>query len=601
MRCIFCNQNHWSDECSKYTTQNARKEKLKGSCFKCLQKGHTAKDCQKQRICFHCGKSNHHRSLCSKLFSSNENKPPESGLQTISAQGDVEKTKNEETKVACENQVLIQTATATVLNTPGNKSTPIRMILDSGSQRTYITEKLAKNLQLKLYPRESVKVATFGSDKPKQIKYRPTELQLTLKDGSLMLIKASVVPYITGKVSRVPLNSDDLTFLKDEGWESKLADSLPIDPEHVSIEILIGNDYYFDLLLPRKMELGDGLYLFQSKLGWILGGRYLAATDLDSVPSLLVGTIGIAPTGIKPSTHMFSSVDSSFVDKPNLDIFWNLESIGIVDSPLTSDDDQALETFNSTVKFDNGRYQVSWPWKESCPMLPENYQLAVGRLKSTLNKLRKDPHLLETYSTIIQEQLEQGIIEKVSSESEQGNVKHYIPHHAVITPTKSTTKVRVVYDASAKTKLTNKSLNECLHRGPVMLPDLCGLLIRFRMHNIAMVADVEKAFLSIGLQQHDRDVTRFLWLKDPKNINIEGNIEVFRFCRIPFGVISSPFLLGATITHHLKQANTLLAVSLQRDIYVDNLVTGVQNLSEAKKLYTESKALFAKASMNLRK
>jgi len=40
-----------------------------------------------------------------------------------------------------------------------------------------------------------------------------------------------------------------------------------------------------------------------------------------------------------------------------------------------------------------------------------------------------------------------------------------------------------------------------------MLPDLCGLLIRFHMHNIAMVANVEKAFLSIGLQQQDRDVT----------------------------------------------------------------------------------------------
>jgi len=83
----------------------------------------------------------------------------------------------------------MQMATTTVLNTPGNKSTPIRMILDSGSQRTYITKKLAKNLQLKLYPHESVKVAMFGSDKPKQIKYGSTKMQITLKDGSLMLIK----------------------------------------------------------------------------------------------------------------------------------------------------------------------------------------------------------------------------------------------------------------------------------------------------------------------------------------------------------------------------------------------------------------------------
>ena len=271
-----------------------------------------------------------------------------------------------------------------------------------------------------------------------------------------------------------------------------------------------------------------------------------------------------------------------------------------MDSPLTSDDDRALEMFNSTVKFDSGRYLVSWPWKESPQLLPDNYQLAVGRLKSTLNRLKKNPHLLEMYSAVIGEQVERGIIEKVTSESEQGEVKHYIPHHAVITPTKSTTKVRVVYDASAKTRQSNKSLNECLYRGPVMLPNLCGLLIRFRLNAIALVADVEKAFLNIGLQQQDRDVTRFLWLKDPKNMAIEGNLQVFRFCRIPFGVVSSPFLLGATIAHHLKQSDNSLAASILCNTYVDNVVTGVQNVAEAKKFYIESKELFAKASMNLR-
>ena len=62
-----------------------------------------------------------------------------------------------------------------------------------------------------------------------------------------------------------------------------------------------------------------------------------------------------------------------------------------------------------------------------------------------------------------------GIIERVES-SEEGNEnrKHYIPHHTVITPEKSTTKIRIVYDTSAKIKRNAKSLNECLHRGPVI-------------------------------------------------------------------------------------------------------------------------------------
>jgi len=177
--------------------------------------------------------------------------------------------------------------------------------------------------------------------------------------------------------------------------------------------------------------------------------------------------------------------------------------------------------------------------------------------------------------------------------------KHYIPHH-VVTPSKATTKVRVVYDASAKAKQTNLGLNECLHRRPVMLPDLCGLLLRFCLPPIAIVGDIEKAFLSVGLHTPDRDVTRFLWLKDASNPNLENNTQVYRFCQIPFGVISSSFLLSATIKHHLQHNCNPTAKLLLRDTYVDNVITGANSLKEAKELYTEAKRLFSTASMNLR-
>ena len=107
------------------------------------------------------------------------------------------------------------------------------------------------------------------------------------------------------------------------------------------------------------------------------------------------------------------------------------------------------------------------------------------------------------YDNVIQDQLAKGVIEKNGIESQDG-IKHYLPHHAVINPTKKTTKLRVVYDALAKTRQTHKSLNDCLYRGPVMLHDLCGILLRFRLHNVASVAHIEKAFLQIGLQHDQR-------------------------------------------------------------------------------------------------
>ena len=77
--------------------------------------------------------------------------------------------------------------------------------------------------------------------------------------------------------------------------------------------------------------------------------------------------------------------------------------------------------------------------------------------------------------------------------------KHYLPHHPVVTPSKSTTKLRIVYDASIKAKRGDKSLNECLYRGPVLLPDLCGILLCFRIQTTVLLADIEKAFLQVGI------------------------------------------------------------------------------------------------------
>ena len=178
--------------------------------------------------------------------------------------------------------------------------------------------------------------------------------------------------------------------------------------------------------------------------------------------------------------------------------------------------------------------------------------------------------------------------------------KHYIPHHAVVTPDRKTTKVRIVYDASAKAKKGCKSLNECLYRGPVILEDLCGLLLRFRTHKVALTADIEKAFLQFGLQPADRDVTKFLWLKDPTKPPTKDNLQIYRFTRVPFGVILSPFLLGATILHHLEQVGTSTAEKIMKHMYVDNLLTGVNSSEEAREFYSESKEVFQNSSMNLR-
>jgi len=140
------------------STLEARKEKLKECCFNCLKSGHVLKDCKVDRACAHCGKKgSHHRSLCNTLFQ----QPP--SPQIISA----DNPKPEGAMVASTNQVL---TTVTVQITKDNSLILVCLILDTGSWRSYITENLAKGLQLKLKQTEKLSVVIFGSKRPKNIK-----------------------------------------------------------------------------------------------------------------------------------------------------------------------------------------------------------------------------------------------------------------------------------------------------------------------------------------------------------------------------------------------------------------------------------------------
>ena len=484
---------------------------------------------------------------------------------------------------------LIQTAKADVQNPVNGLRQIARILLDSGSQQTYITESLAKRLNLKLGDKDEFMLVTFGSEKPKRTESRNTKLDIVLKDGSILTIRANVVPQIAESIQRRPVNLKSLDNWDCLWNEFSLADDIPTERETSSVELLIGNNYYLDIILPQKVEVQSGLYMLGSKLGWNLSGRTSEIVENSTESSMPIMTHG---KGIDNETTFLTCLDKSLPMKPNLEDFWKLESIGISDSPVESDNDVALKKFNETLKYDEGRYTVTWPWKEEQPDLPDNRALALGRLKSLVSRMRNNPELIQKYEDIITDQREKGIIEKVGSESNR-------LFHAVVNPTKATTKVRVVYDASAKCRSENRSLNECLHRGPILLQNLTGILHRFRLNKIAMVADIEKAFLQIRLQDGAKDVTRFFWLKDRDKLEVENNIQMYRFCMVPFGMISSPFLLAATNDHHLKNCNNDVSETIRKNIYVDNVITGTQSCQEAVHLYNVSNQVFKGAAMNL--
>ena len=368
----------------------------------------------------------------------------------------------------------------------------------------------------------------------------------------------------------------------------KLADTIPGTSKSTieTVDILVGSDYFWDIVDNERIVLPSGLLLLSSKLGYIVTGKYPdPTTECDGHSNQTVSFCVTIQKGY-----------------PNLCDLWDLDQIGIKESPYVMDNDKALEQFNNAIQYKEGRYYISWPWKSAEFSLPENFDVAFGRMKTLLRRFQGDQNLLKQYCEIIKSQVTSGIIEEVDSgQLESENKTHYLPHHPVITPHKVSTKVRIVFDASVKASRHTKSLNECLLRGPINLPDMCGILLRFRIHYIVLLGDIEKAYLQIGIKEQERDVTRFLWYKDPSiPQTVEKNLSIYRFCRVPFGIICSLFLLEATLRYHLNKEGSDIAIMIRDNIYVDNLSVGASSAQEAYHIYEQAKQIFERASMNLR-
>ena len=146
---------------------------------------------------------------------------------------------------------------------------------------------------------------------------------------------------------------------------------------------------------------------------------------------------------------------------------WDLESLGIL---------KVQQQFSQQITFKKGKYEVHLPWKQSHPELPDNYGLCKKRLGGLLKRLSQNPEQLRLYDSIIQEQLQQGVVEIVREPAkyESGRL-HYLPHHGVFRHDKQTMKLRVVYDASAKTD--GPSLNDCRHTGPNFGQNILEILL----------------------------------------------------------------------------------------------------------------------------
>ncbi len=242
-------------------------------------------------------------------------------------------------------------------------------------------------------------------------------------------------------------------------------------------------------------------------------------------------------------------------------------------------------------KREDGRYETSLPWKANHPELPTNYHVAKRRFQSLFNRHDKQPELLETYHSIIENQLEEGVIE-VAPEKPERSREHYIK--PVVREHVESRKVRIVYDASAKADEKSPSLKDCLDMG------ILDILLRSRMRPILLAVDIKQAFLQIVIREIERDVMRFLWINDLQH----KEMMVYHMTRAMFGLGPSPFLLGGTLNVHLEkyaQQYPQCVEELSEGTYVDDINIGGDTVEETKVLKEQAKKILGEGSFMLHK
>ncbi|KAH8334836.1 hypothetical protein KR067_001133, partial [Drosophila pandora] len=280
------------------------------------------------------------------------------------------------------------------------------------------------------------------------------------------------------------------------------------------IDLLLGAECLPQLIEPLHINLGQGQPLLQrTPLGWIISGPATTRSVVHTNP---------------PVSSALSTMEEPRIDRL-LEQFWKLDTLDETKRSLTTDE-----------------------------------------------KLQRDPDLQKQYVQFMDQYEELGHMTRLTTK--QLTSTHYvIPHHCVLKPDSSTTKLRVVFDASATTT-SGKSLNNLLRIGPTVQSELLSILLRFRSYQYVFTSDVEKMYRQIMIHPDNRKFQIILWRR-----NLMEPLKYYQLNTVTYGTATAPYLatrclqyLADTAPEHCSQG----AAALRQGCYVDDCLTGGHTIDE---------------------
>ncbi|XP_065078929.1 uncharacterized protein LOC135701909 [Ochlerotatus camptorhynchus] len=502
--CCCCGDSHFLGRCGKFTKMTL-KEKLqfvngKRLCSNCLKSGHWVRDCNSKFSCRDCGKK--HNSLIHPGFplsSSGAGNSDQSGCKSERKRNDkavatnlaTNEDESEEegdsddqeavgtysvgTKGGRVSSVMLSTVVLVIRDQHGGKQLA-RALLDNGSQANIMSERLCQMLSLNRR-KINLPISGIGHSETRARFQVKTTVSSRVQDFSVGM-EFLVLQKVT---SELPSAHIPVAYWKIPN-DIQLAD--PNFNISNRIDLLIGAEHFYRFLFERDMKqikLGPGLpMLVNSVFGWIVTGK------VSEAPSKAVSCcLAATPDNLEVQLQKFWEIESNEERAA-----WSKEE--------QDSEDHFLRTFSRT---EEGRYVVRLPKHVNFEqMLGDSRAMALTRFKRLEKQLERNPEMRLQYNAFMQEYLDLGHMREVSGDEIQKEAAatsakrvYYLPHHAVLKESSTTTKVRVVFDGSASTD-SGYSLNDALLKGPLIQDELLSLLLRFRKYEVALVGDVEKMY-----------------------------------------------------------------------------------------------------------
>jgi len=399
---------------------------------------------------------------------------------------------------------------------------------------------------------------------------KKTDLQIKVNSEFTTTLECLILPTITGQLPQSKIDVSKIVIPKD----IRLTD--PDFNKPAAIDLLIGSELYWKILsgAPKNHIKGQPA-LQNTKLGWIIGGEMLEAETRS---------LGTCLTITNDTLHQ------------QVERFWTQEEITV--AQVYSEEERACEKqFIDTFRRDStGRFFVKLPVRASVK-LGESREVALKRLMSLEKRFERNPNLKAEYVKFMKDYQEQRHMSLVSSNEEQGVESYVLPHQAVMRPESATTKLRVVFDASAQTTL-GTSLNDKLIVGPNLQKSLIDIMLRFRIYEYVVTADVAQMFRQILVDERNRSFQRILWRETP-----EETVKLFELNTVTYGTSPAPYLAMRCLRQLADESNDLplAAEAIRNDCYMDDVLSGADTIEGTIKLQRQLFLLLKRGQFHLRK